>query len=50
MVNKCYAYAETLEVLLNMDEKYIKQIPTKFIDILKKGAQKNYKKHLNRKY
>lgn len=49
MFNKGYAYAETLEVLYNMDEKYVMQIPEKFIDVLKKGAQKNYKNHLKRK-
>jgi hypothetical protein len=50
MLNKSYAYAETLEVLQNMDEKYVKQIPIKFMYMLKKDAQKNYKNHLNRKY
>lgn len=49
MLNKCYAYAETLEVLQNMDKKYVIQIPTKFIDMLKKDALKNYRNHLNRK-
>ena len=48
MLNKGYAYAETLEVLQNMEEEYFMQIPTKFIDILKKDALKNYKNHLNR--
>lgn len=50
MINKSYAYAETLEVLHNMDEKYINQIPIKFIDMLKNGAQQNYKNHLDRRY
>ena len=48
MLNKGYADAETLEVLQNMEEKYFMQIPTKFIDMLKKDALKNYKNHLNR--
>ena len=50
MVNKSYAFAETLEVLNNMEEKYVMQIPKKFTDMLKRDAQKNYKNHLNRKF
>lgn len=49
MLNKGYAYAETLEVLQNMEEKYIMQIPKNFIELLKKDAQKNYKNHIDRK-
>lgn len=48
MINKGYVYAETLEVLQNMDKNYVMQIPQKFIDALKKEASKEYKNHLNR--
>lgn len=48
MLNKGYAYAETLEVLQNMEEEYVMKIPQKFIAMLKKGALKNYKNHINR--
>ena len=50
MVNKSYAYAETLEVLQHMDKKYIEQIPIKFINMLKNESQKNYINHLDRKH
>ena len=47
MINYSYAFAETLDVLQNMDEMYVKQIPQKFIDMLNKNASKSYVKHIN---
>ena len=47
MINKGYACAETLDVLQNIDEIYVKKIPTKFIEMLRKNASKQYVKHIN---
>ena len=47
MVSNCsYAYAETLEVLENMEEIYIQKIPQKFIDFLKENSSKDYQNHI----
>lgn len=46
MNNNSYAYAETLEVLENMEEEYVQKIPKKFIDFLKENSSNDYKKHI----
>ena len=48
MIDKSYAYAETLDVLDNMNDIYINQIPIKFLEFLKNNASKNYKKHIDK--
>ena len=47
MINSSYAYAETLDVLQNMNNIYVDQIPEKFIEMLKSKASKDYEKHIN---
>lgn len=42
-----YSYAEVLEVLEYMDEKYLKKIPKSLIDFFKDNSVQDYKKHIN---
>lgn len=46
MNNYSYAYAETLEVLDNMEEIYIQKIPQKLIDFLRENSSKDYQNHI----
>ena len=47
MMNNSYVYSEVLEVLDNMEQKYVNNIPNKFIELLKKNASSDYIKHIN---
>ena len=47
MMNNNYVYSEVLEVLDNMEQKYLNNIPIKFIELLKKNASCGYVKHIN---
>lgn len=40
------AYVEVLEVLNNMDAKYVKKVPTKLIEFFKDNASKEYEFYL----
>ncbi|MCI9063496.1 MAG: hypothetical protein HFJ17_02705 [Clostridia bacterium] len=46
MRNINYAYAEVLDVLENMDKKYVDLIPLKLMKLFKNNADLNYKKHI----
>jgi len=46
MENNSYAYAETLDVLDNMNKIYVNKIPEKLIKYFKDNANTNYKKHI----
>lgn len=41
-----YAYAEVLDVLDNMEEKYVEKIPKSFIEYLKENSSSDYQKHV----
>ena len=41
-----YAYAEVLDVLDNMEEKYVEKIPKSFIEYLKENSSFDYQKHV----
>lgn len=41
-----YACAEVLDVLDNMEKKYVEKIPKNFLEVLKENASDNYKKHI----
>ena len=47
MISQNYAYAEVLDILQYMDEKYISQIPKKFLEMIKDNADINYTNHIN---
>lgn len=47
MYNNRYAYAEVLDVLSNMDNKYVKKIPSKLLESLKENSSGEYKKHID---
>lgn len=47
VVDDGYAYAETLEVLKNMDKVYINKIPDRLMELLKNNSSKTYKEHIN---
>ena len=47
MYNNGYAYAEVLDILDKMDEKYIRKIPYKLLETLKINSYKGYKQHIN---
>ena len=47
MMNNSYVYSEVLEVLDNMEQKYVNNIPNKFIELLKMNASSDYIKHIN---
>lgn len=47
MENINYAFAEVLDILEHMDEKYINKIPEKLIKLFKDNASTEYKKHIN---
>lgn len=42
-----YSYAEVLEVLEYMDDKYVKKIPKLLIDFFRENSAQDYKKHIN---
>lgn len=41
-----YAYAEVLDVLDNMETKYVEKIPQSFIEYLKENSDSDYQKHV----
>ncbi len=41
-----YAYAEVLDVLDNMEPKYVAKIPKTFIEYLKENSSADYQKHV----
>ena len=41
-----YACAEVLDVLDNMDSKFVDDIPKNFLQFLRKNASENYQKHV----
>ena len=43
------AYVEVLEVLNNMESKYVKKVPSKLIEFFKRNASKEYIFHLDNK-
>lgn len=44
---QAYAYAELLEILSFMEEKYIKKIPKKLMSIFETNALSTYEKHID---
>ena len=42
-----YAYSEVLEILNNMDKKYVNKIPKKLLDFFNNNSSKNYIEHIN---
>lgn len=42
------AYVEVLEVLNNMESKYIEKVPSKLIEFFKKNSSKDYEFHLDK--
>lgn len=47
MMDNSYAYSEVLDVLSNMEQKYVDKIPKKLIEYLKYNSSNNYKKHID---
>lgn len=47
MMDNSFAYSEVLEVLSNMDKKYVNKIPKKLIDYFDVNSSENYIKHIN---
>ena len=42
-----YSYAEVLEVLGYMEDKYVKKIPKLLIEFFRENSSQDYKKHIN---
>ncbi len=42
------AYAEIIEILNNIEEKYKEKLPNKLIDFFKENSAKNYEKHIKK--
>ena len=40
------AYAEIIEILNNIEEKYKEKLPNKLIDFFKENSAKNYEEHI----
>jgi len=47
MMDNSFAYSEVLEVLNNMDKKYVNKIPKKLIDYFNDNSSDNYIKHID---
>lgn len=47
MMDNSFAYSEVLEVLNNMDKKYVNKIPKKLMDYFNDNSSDNYIKHIN---
>lgn len=47
MIEDSFAYSEVLEVLNNMDKKYVNKIPKKLIDYFNDNSSDNYIKHID---
>ena len=47
MMDNSFAYSEVLEVLDNMDKKYVNKIPKKLIDYFNDNSSDNYIKHID---
>lgn len=46
MMDNGYAYSEVLDILSNMDEKYVNKIPKRLIEYFNKNSSGSYKKHI----
>lgn len=47
MMDNNYAYSEVLDILSNMDEKYVNKIPKRLIEYFNDNSSGSYKKHIN---
>lgn len=47
MMDNSFAYSEVLEILNNMDKKYVNKIPKKLIDYFNDNSSDNYIKHID---